>query len=36
LADEAELAAIAAGWREWMEAPDGVFVVPGVEIIARR
>jgi SAM-dependent methyltransferase len=36
LADEAELAAIEAGWRRWIEEPDGVFVVPSVEIIARR
>jgi SAM-dependent methyltransferase len=36
LADEDELAAIEAGWRQWMNEPDGVFVVPSVEVIARR
>ena len=36
LADEAELAMIEAGWRQWMNEPDGVFVVPSVEVIARR
>jgi ubiquinone/menaquinone biosynthesis C-methylase UbiE len=36
LSDDAELAAIEAGWREWIDQPDGVFVVPSVEVIARR
>ena len=36
LADEAELADIAAGWRDWAAQPDGVFVVPHVEVLARR
>lgn len=36
LADDAELAAIEAGWREWIEEPDGVFVAPSVEVLARR
>jgi SAM-dependent methyltransferase len=33
--DDEELAAIAAAWRRWAEAPDAVFVVPHVEILAR-
>jgi SAM-dependent methyltransferase len=36
LSDEAELAAIEAGWRRWINEPDAMFVVPSVEIIARR
>jgi len=36
LADEADLAAIAAGWERWIDEPDGLFVVPSVEILARR
>ncbi len=36
LSDESELASIEAGWREWIDEPDGIFVVPSVEIIARR
>ena len=36
LSDEAELAAIEAAWRDWIEQPDGLFVVPSVEVIARR
>ncbi len=35
LADAAELAAIAAGWREWAGADDGVLVIPHVEIVCR-
>lgn len=35
LSDEDELAAIAAAWRRWAAAPDAVFVVPHVEILAR-
>jgi SAM-dependent methyltransferase len=35
LSDDEELAAIAAAWRRWAEAPDAVFVVPHVEILAR-
>ena len=30
-----ELEAIAAAFRRWAEAPDAVFVVPHVEILAR-
>ncbi len=36
LADDAELAEIEAGWRRWAEEPDGLFVVPSVEVLARR
>ena len=36
LADDAELADIAAGWRHWAAQPDAVFVVPHVEVLARR
>lgn len=36
LADAAELAELAAGWRAWIDERDGVFVVPSVEVIARR
>lgn len=36
LADEAELAELAAAWRDWVDARDGIFVVPSVEVIARR
>ncbi|MHB1584740.1 MAG: methyltransferase domain-containing protein [Acidimicrobiales bacterium] len=36
LSDRAELAAIAAAWRRWAEAPDAVFVTPHVEVLARR
>ena len=36
LSDEAELAAIEAGWRQWINEPDAMFVAPSVEIIARR
>ena len=36
LADEAELVELEAAWRSWTEEPDGVFVVPSVEVIARR
>jgi len=35
LADAAELEEIAAAWRRWASAPDAVFVVPHVELIAR-
>jgi len=35
LSDHDELASIAAAWRRWSEAPDAVFVVPHVEILAR-
>ena len=30
-----ELEAIAAAFRRWAEAPDAVFVIPHVEILAR-
>ena len=36
LSDAAELAAIETAWRDWIDEPDGVFVVPSVEVIARR
>ncbi len=36
LSDGAELADIEAAWREWIDQPNGVFVVPSVEVIARR
>lgn len=36
LTDDAELRALEAAWRTWVEQPDGVFVVPSVEVIARR
>jgi SAM-dependent methyltransferase len=34
LANQADLAAIAAGWRRWAEQPDGFFVCPHGEILA--
>lgn len=36
LADDAELADIAASWRDWAAHPDAIFVVPHVEVLARR
>ena len=36
LSDVAELDQLAAGWRHWAEEPDGIFVVPSVEVLARR
>nr|WP_245528978.1 methyltransferase domain-containing protein [Beutenbergia cavernae] len=36
LADDAELARLAAGFREWGEDPDGWFVVVHGEVLARR
>lgn len=35
LADEAALRRIAAGWHRWGESPDGWFMIPNGEIIAR-
>lgn len=35
-ADEAELARIAAGWREWAAAGDGWFAMLHGEVLARR
>jgi len=35
-ADAAELAAIADAWRAWATEPDGFFMVPHVEVLARR
>ena len=35
LADDEELAAIAAAWRRWATAPDGVFIVVHGEVLAR-
>jgi ubiquinone/menaquinone biosynthesis C-methylase UbiE len=35
LADGAELAAIAAGWRRWAEAADGFFALLHAEVLAR-
>ena len=34
-ADVAELAAIADAWRAWADEPDGFFMVPHVEVLAR-
>jgi SAM-dependent methyltransferase len=36
VADRAELEAIGAAFRRWAADPDGVFVVPSVEVLARR
>jgi SAM-dependent methyltransferase len=36
LADAADLAAVADAFRRWLDAPDGSFVVPHVEVVARR
>jgi ubiquinone/menaquinone biosynthesis C-methylase UbiE len=33
-ADAAELAGLAAGWRQWAEQPDGFFAVAHVEVLA--
>jgi len=35
-ATQAGLERIAAGWREWVEAPNGVFNMPHNEVIARK
>jgi ubiquinone/menaquinone biosynthesis C-methylase UbiE len=35
LSDRAELTEIAAAWRAWARQPDGMFIVPSGEIIAR-
>ena len=35
LADGDELVAIAASWQQWIGEPDGIFVVPSVEVIGR-
>jgi len=35
LSDRAELTELAAGWRAWAEAEDAIFVVLGVEVLAR-
>ena len=34
--DAAELAGIAAAWRRWAREPDGFFMVPHTEVLARR
>ncbi len=36
LSTEAELADLRAGWQEWIDQRDAVFVVPSVEVIARK
>lgn len=36
LSDPSELAAVAAAFAAWAASPDGVFVVPSVEVLARR
>lgn len=36
LSTPAELASIAAAFRRWAGSPDGVFIAPNVEILARR
>ncbi len=35
LTDATELAAIADAWRTWADEPDGFFMVPHVEVLAR-
>ena len=35
LADAAELDRVAEGWRAWAAEPDGFFMVPHVEVLAR-
>jgi ubiquinone/menaquinone biosynthesis C-methylase UbiE len=35
IATTEELATVAAGWREWAEEPDAVFIVPHGEVIAE-
>jgi ubiquinone/menaquinone biosynthesis C-methylase UbiE len=35
LSDEAELSSIASAFEHWASSPDGVFVIPHVEILAR-
>jgi ubiquinone/menaquinone biosynthesis C-methylase UbiE len=35
LSDRDELASIADGWRDWIDQPDGVFIVVHVEVLAR-
>jgi hypothetical protein len=35
LADAGELEAIAEAWRAWADEPDGFFMVPHVEVLAR-
>jgi ubiquinone/menaquinone biosynthesis C-methylase UbiE len=36
IADAGELASLAEGWRAWAREPDGFFLVPHGEILARR
>jgi SAM-dependent methyltransferase len=36
LSDDTELVDLADGWRQWAAEPDAVFVVPHVEVLARR
>ncbi len=36
LSDAGELRALAAAWRRWADAPDGCFIVPHGEVLARR
>ncbi len=36
LCDESELESLAEAFRRWAASPDGVFVVPHVEVVARR
>jgi hypothetical protein len=35
LADRAALERISAGWLAWADAPDGTFMIPSTEILAR-
>ena len=35
LSSEGELASIAAAWQNWARQPDGFFVVPHGEVLAR-
>ena len=36
LSTDVELADLQAGWQAWIDERDGVFVVPSVEVIARK
>lgn len=35
LAERKDLARLAEGWRTWGRAPDGVFLIPSIEVLAR-
>jgi hypothetical protein len=36
LADQAALERIARGWQDWAKTPDGWFLIPNGEILARK